>query len=398
MGSKKMKIAVVFEGVLHVGGGYQQQLSVFTRLGSLDNKYEITAFVFSEENKKVLKRYNVKTVLVKKTLLDKIHRFLHRQHWFFRFSKSFRLKTLFEKKLKDNNVDLVYFLSPSGLSLDLIEHNYIITVWDLCHRDFLEFPEVNYYREFELREQLYLKALKKAVAVLVDSEPGKENIVRRYGIDDSRIFVAPFTPSINIYLDNNLDVKTKYKINGEYIYYPAQFWSHKNHVYIIDALSILMSQGFTLTAVFSGSDKGNLKYVMNYAKKMGVEDLIKYIGFAPNEEIYSLYKNSIALVMPTYFGPTNIPPLEAFSIGVPVIYSDLKGLKEQVGDAALLCDLSDPNSLATHLKNLLESEKLRINLIEKGKQKLKELSRYDILETLDTIFTNYSIKMKCWKY
>ncbi|HOV90151.1 MAG TPA: glycosyltransferase family 1 protein [Syntrophorhabdaceae bacterium] len=393
-----MKIAVVFEGVLHVGGGYQQQLSVFTRLGSLDNKYEITAFVFSEENKKVLKRYNVKTVLVKKTLLDKIHRFLHRQHWFFRFSKSFRLKTLFEKKLKDNNVDLVYFLSPSGLSLDLIEHNYIITVWDLCHRDFLEFPEVNYYREFELREQLYLKALKKAVAVLVDSEPGKENIVRRYGIDDSRIFVAPFTPSINIYLDNNLDVKTKYKINGEYIYYPAQFWSHKNHVYIIDALSILMSQGFTLTAVFSGSDKGNLKYVMNYAKKMGVEDLIKYIGFAPNEEIYSLYKNSIALVMPTYFGPTNIPPLEAFSIGVPVIYSDLKGLKEQVGDAALLCDLSDPNSLATHLKNLLESEKLRINLIEKGKQKLKELSRYDILETLDTIFTNYSIKMKCWKY
>jgi len=396
MDRKKMKIAIVFEGDLQGGGGYQQQLTVLTSLGSL-NKYEITAFVFSEENKKVLETYNITAVLVKKTLFDKIYRLLHRQVWFFRFSKLFKLKTLFEKKLKDNNIDLVYFLSPSELSLDLIEHNYIITVWDLCHRDFLEFPEVNYYREFELREELYKKALKKAVAILVDSELGKENIIRRYNIDEDRVFVAPFAPSVNIYLDNNINVKAKYKINGEYIYYPAQFWSHKNHVYIIDALSILKSQGINLFAVFSGSNKGNLDYVLQYAKKMGVEDLVKYIGFAPNEDIYSLYKNSIALVMPTYFGPTNIPPLEAFAIGTPVVYSNLKGLKEQVKDAALLCNLSDPNSLATHLKNLLESEKLRIELIEKGKQRLKELSRYDILETLNTIFISYEVKMKCWK-
>ena len=56
----------------------------------------------------------------------------------------------------------------------------------------------------------------------------------------------------------------------------------------------------------------------------------------------SLYKESIALVMPSYFGPTNIPPLEAFNLGVPVLYSDLPGLKDQVGDAALLLDLNKP--------------------------------------------------------
>jgi hypothetical protein len=53
----------------------------------------------------------------------------------------------------------------------------------LCHRDFPEFPEVNYDREFERREQLYTKALKKAVAILTDSQIGKENVIRRYGID-----------------------------------------------------------------------------------------------------------------------------------------------------------------------------------------------------------------------
>ena len=50
--------------------------------------------------------------------------------------------------------------------------------------------------------------------------------------------------------------------------------------------------------------------------------------------------------MPTYFGPTNIPPLEAFSLNVPVCYSDLDGLREQVGEAAFLMNLKNPESLA----------------------------------------------------
>ena len=60
--------------------------------------------------------------------------------------------------------------------------------------------------------------------------------------------------------------------------------------------------------------------------------------------------------MPTYFGPTNIPPLEAFKINVPVLYSDLPGLRDQVGKAAMLIDLKKPESLASNLKKLLNSK------------------------------------------
>ena len=60
-------------------------------------------------------------------------------------------------------------------------------------------------------------------------------------------------------MDNKVDVKAKYQIVDEYIYYPAQFWSHKNHVYIIDAIAILKQQGINLIAIFSGSNKGNLQ-------------------------------------------------------------------------------------------------------------------------------------------
>ena len=60
----------------------------------------------------------------------------------------------------------------------------------------------------------------------------------------------------------------------------------------------------------------------------------------------------LTLVMPTFFGPTNSPPLEAFSLGVPILYSDLIGLKDIVA-AALFLDLDDPGSLAQNLKNLI---------------------------------------------
>jgi len=89
--------------------------------------------------------------------------------------------------------------------------------------------------------------------------------------------------------------------------------------------------------------------------------------------------------------------LEAFSIGVPVIYSDLPDLKEQVGDAALLCDLNNPESLANHIKSLLQSNNLRSSLIEKGQKRLKELQEVNIVKVVENIFDEYAVKLKSWE-
>ena len=394
MDTQKLKIACIFEGDLQNGGGFQTQLSTIFSLNQYPN-YQIVAFTFSKENQQLLIDMGLETIYLKHSIIDKILKILCTLEWLSRLKLKF--KTTFEKKLEDQNVDLVYFLSPSFLALDLLSHNYIFTIWDLCHRDTPEFPEVNHFREFENREFLYNKAPKKAIAVLTDSELGRKNAIRRYNLDSNRVFSASFVPSLNIKQIKHIDIKKKYQIDGEYIYYPAQFWSHKNHVYIIDAIAQLRRKGITLTAVFSGSDKGNLQYILDYAQKLNVTDWVKYIGFAPNEEIYHLYKQSVALVMPSYFGPTNIPPLEAFAIGTPVIYSDLAGLREQVADAALLCNLKDPNHLAKHIELLLSNPDKRTMLIERGYKRLDELQKISISHILTQIFDDYLIKLKCWK-
>ena len=103
------------------------------------------------------------------------------------------------------------------------------------------------------------------------------------------------------------------------------------------------------------------------AKNKGVGDLVKYLGFVPDKHMPALYKQSIALVMPSYFGPVNMPPLEAFELETPVIVSDLEGIRDQVMDAALLISPDEPESLCNAIIKLVREPKLRDSLIKKGK-------------------------------
>ena len=81
--------------------------------------------------------------------------------------------------------------------------------------------------------------------------------------------------------------------------------------------------GLKINAIFSGTDKGNKKRVLEVAQELGLNDRIVFTGFVPDIEIPYLYKQSLALTMTSYFGPTNLPPMEAFQLGVPVIYGNI---------------------------------------------------------------------------
>jgi len=268
----------------------------------------------------------------------------------------------------------------------------------LCHRDYFEFPEVRNNQEFEIREKLLNTNLKKAVAVIVDSELGKQNIITRYGIDSMRVKVIPFIPPQNIAMEQeSVDIKKKYNLETNYVFYPAQFWAHKNHVYILDALKILKDEHrVMLSALFTGSDKGNMQYIEKYADKLGIAKQIKFIGFVANKELRSLYQQALALVMPTYFGPTNLPPLEAFQLECPVCYSDLPGLREQVEDAAFLLDLNNPQSLVNQLITIMEDATVVERKIKRGLELVENWDAQKIYGELLPIINGFAQKRKLW--
>lgn len=400
MGGAVVNVAIVLEGNIQDGGGFKQQISSIIQ-GLEQDACTFTIFVFNKENSNILNNLGIANYLVRSSVFDKLLRILLFSQWLSLVVANLKLKTNFVKQLDKNDIDIVYFLAPSNKSLELFKHNYIMTVWDLCHRDEPEFPEVREHGEFERRENLYNRTLKKAVAVIVDSKLGKQNIIRRYAVDANRVFVAYFSPAHNIKksADNNIParIKEKYQLPTPYIFYPAQLWAHKNHTYIIDALELLKKENIIVNAVFSGSDKGNLNYVLNYAQQKAVVKQIRYIGFVPDEDMSALYLQSIGLVMPSYFGPTNIPPLEALSLDKPVICSNCLGFVEQLADAALYCDLTQPASLAQKIKILLYEPQLVLDLKQRGKQRLKELEQYSTSVAVTAILKNYAIKLNSWK-
>jgi len=404
---RPIRLAVVFDQQIRAGGGYQQALNAALLTRELPSSLaEVIYFTTLSENVGTLLKFGIKAELIQITILSKVFSRFRRliiEPRLLKLVKKIQAYSLIEKHLIKNKIDLAYAISPSGWPRDLEEINYITTVWDLCHRDDPEFPEVRWGRQIEAREKNYWALLPRAAAIFVDSELGKKNVVHRYGIDEERVHVMPFQAAVatreSIPSDfrSSIDVREKYNLDVPYVFYPAQFWAHKNHVYLLEGLRVLEERhGIRVGAIFSGGDKGNLSYVQSYVQKIKLEDRVRFVGFVDDEEIPELYRKSIALVMPSYFGPTNLPPLEAFELGIPVLYSDKAGLRDQVENAALLMDLNDPGSLADHLKNLIDDSQLRMWLVEAGKARLRYFDSLDRMSVLKNVIERFHKKRVSW--
>jgi len=402
-----MNIAVIIDDNILEGGAFQYSLSQVLLLErNKDKDHNFLYFTTKKKNIVILAQHGIKALNLGWSNADECLSHIQRNELVSGITRKLGIcmSNKFDRILKKNSVDLVYFLSPSTLSLATEEFNYIFTVWDLCFMDSMEFPEVYAKREFERRDRLYQTAIKKAIRIVTDSPVTKQKLMEIYHLNEGRIILSPFLPSNftsvsdSDYQKKYIDIKQKYGIKGEYIYYPAQFWPHKNHRYILEGLKILRNKyGRMINVIFSGSDKGNLKFVLNKAKEAGLEGQVYYIGFVEAKELPYLYKQALALVMPTYFGPTNLPPLEAFQLGCPVLYSGLPDFKDQVKDAVIYIDLSNPESISRELLKIIDGSSDLGQLINNGMKKIEELKNENHWPALKYAFDDYYQKMRCWK-
>ena len=91
----------------------------------------------------------------------------------------------------------------------------------------------------------------------------------------------------------------------------------------------------------------------------------------------ALYSEAAGLAMPTFFGPTNIPVLEAFAVGCPVLTSDIRGIREQTDGAAILVDPRNSEAIADGLRRLLTSSDEREALVRRGREVLSKYTPED---------------------
>jgi glycosyltransferase involved in cell wall biosynthesis len=412
-----MRIALFLERAPNVHGAFQQALSMVLALAAPGaTAHEIVVFTQFESTRRVLLQHGVRAL-----------RFKHRgirllDMWsgsvvggaVLRRLRRLGLRRLgrhLDALLDDHGIALVVLTECSQIAYRIGDHPFMVTVWDVFHRDHPEFPEIYRNRTFEHWERVRSATLTRAIGVIVASSFAARRIARLYQVDPQRIIVLPFLPSVAVrrYAAGQgrttaEGVRHKYQLPEPYVFYPAHSGALKNHLYLLEALVALERRhGITLQAVFcgedgDGGDKGSRRIVERQAQALGLTSRVRFLGAVQDDDIPALYEGAFALVMPAYSGPTNLPPLEAVVLGCPVIYSNLPEFREQMGDAALYCDLADVSSLADHLARLTEDPALRERLRSSGGKLAARIARIDYGQILKPMFDDFVCLRRRWAW
>ncbi len=314
-----------------------------------------------------------------------------RAHW--------RRPSAIDRAAVEAGADLVWFL---GAGVHYTNFPYVTVVWDLQHRATPWFPEMSANGVWDGRELAHDWFLKRASAVIVGTEVGRTEVGDYYAVPKNRIALLPH-PTPQFTLDAGpgapaVEDIAHLKIKRPYFLYPAQFWAHKNHVNLVLALGELVSRHkLDVELAFVGSDKGNRDHVWAVARAAGVADRLNYLGFVSRADLVHLYRNAIALAYASWCGPENLPPLEAFALGCPVVATRIPGAEEQLGAAALYVDPGKPADIADGLARIHSNAALRAELIAKGLERARRwTSREYVLGAIE-IFMGLEPMLRCWR-
>jgi glycosyltransferase involved in cell wall biosynthesis len=303
-----------------------------------------------------------------------------------------------EQSIRSQAIDIVWFLTPPGI---VVSAPFITVVWDLEHRVSPYFPEVSVTGwTWDAREELYRTVLPRAARVLTGTQAGKNEILRFYALDPKNVEVVPFpVPAMAVggHDDCLPNIREKYGIKRDFVVYPAQFWPHKNHVNLLMALPVLKRiHGLDIDMVFTGRDMGNVGHVLRTIDELALSDQVHLLGFVPREDLEALYRNATALTYASFFGPDNVPPLEAFALGCPVVASRVAGAVEQLGEAAVLFDPTDPHDIARAIASVHRDRELREKLLRQGAKIASERTSESYVAQICRILDDFEPIRRCW--
>lgn len=294
--------------------------------------------------------------------------------------------------------NFLWFVSAGVHCTDL---PFLTVVWDLQHRVTPWFPEISAKGLWDNRELSHRWFLQRATGVVAGTCIGQRELEQFYQLPPERVLRLPHpTPSFALaaaHHQTDSGSLAALGIQSPFILYPAQLWPHKNHVNLVMALQILRQRHqLPLNLVLVGSDKGNRELVMQAAARCGIAEAVHIVGFVSRQDLIALYRKAVALTYVSWCGPENLPPLEAFALGCPVVASDIPGAREQLGDAAILVRPGDPESIASGILNVWKDKATRSRLIIAGRDRAQKWTASHYVRGVFEFLDQFEPIARCW--
>lgn len=229
---------------------------------------------------------------------------------------------------------------------------------DFQHR---ALPHLFSPREYASREA-YMKIYAKLGHLLVSSESARKDFEQYYpSMRHVQVHVlrfAAFDPTSAKDVRSLADLCERHGIPERYIYLPNQFWPHKNHAVVIDALTRTRSN-VTIVCTGSTSDLRNDKYfgdLMDRVRRAGLESRFRVLGVVEYSDVVALMRHASAVLNPSLFEGWSTTVEEAKAQHKPMILSSLPVHIEQAQEQARFFPPHDASALAALLDETATSE------------------------------------------
>jgi len=402
-----MKTAFLVDGNPNNPGAYNQIINSVKSIGNhLDiDKQDIVFIASNEHIVQKLTEFGFNSIIYKKNFFDKLCDYIFDFNFFYKSFIKLNLKHSFSKFLTKKKIDLIIFLSPSELALFCDEINFVINIWDLDHKKNSIYPEHKKNFTYEKREEFLNNILFKAYRVIVAHQKNKNDLIDFYKCEKEKIIIQDFIPDLpNIKSEeleffNNQEKEyiENFPLNKKVIIYPATFWPHKNHKYIIDAAILLKKEkNFNYHFVMCGSDRGTFSYIKQMINENNINENVKIFPLVSNLFLKKLYEKCFAVIMPTDAGPTNLPLYESMYFKKPIFYSKNMSIDKEINQIIFPINTDEPNEFLNMLKNLKQEDIAKKTKLG-HEYYIKNCNKENFYNMYRNIIINFKKKITQWK-
>lgn len=218
-------------------------------------------------------------------------------------------------------------------------------------------------KEIDFRNQTAKDIVKENGKVVFSSQDALNSFLKFYP-EGKKLDTSIYHFSVSIPKLDNIDkdsILKKYRISKPYFYCANQFWVHKNHKVLFEAVNLLKKKGINILVVCSGGTKDyrNPNYfndLTNFIKENNLENYIRILGFIDRDDQLALMGECEAIIQPSLFEGWSTAVEEAKALNKFLILSDLDLHREQAPINSLFFERSSSESLANTIETFIKDK------------------------------------------
>lgn len=268
----------------------------------------------------------------------------------------------------------------------------------------LHYPELFRPEDLAGREQAMRRMAKYATRVVLSSEDARRDLTDFAPEAAHKARVVHFCAHVPaaVYNRDPAWVCAEYHLPRKFIFLPNQFWRHKNHGLVLDALALLRDAYPEICVVCSGNPndfRASLYFGELLAKisRLGLREQFVILGWIPHAHLFPLMRQALAVLQPSLFEGWSTTVEETKSLGKTILLSDIAVHREQNPRGALWFDPCDPRALADGLIRIYDEKQAgpdeRLEALARGEfpTRLRDFGRAFMQIVADALADSQSV-------